>query len=395
MTFPIDFLLIEFDGVSSQLLRVILSQLAKVGFPLFALVLQFGERLLDVLIVRLAVALNDGSFGVAARLEGRSLFGERLLFFVQFAGPLHSELLALGFPIELQPSQRFVVFALKLLTLLFDLPTRRFQIELLLATLFVPFLLQLPQRLFVDTLVLDELLAFLNLLLKPHFFLIAEVFDLAVQLPGVFFAEPPLFLIDLGLDRFEDCLLLASHPFAFLDQLLALGVCHRLRVLHRCLFDFVLSLQLLLQRRPLLLQCLIGLRQLAFSQLQIGKNLFSLLKAFGKFLLLLRHLLGLQPHFVLGIGRSQSQRPLLPIELRKLFVEISLAPFQLGDLSPQILRDLTGLEEQINLLAGAVVAAASPAQPHFMHVFEAARRNIRVEMGAVRKIAHRGIPFPG
>lgn len=94
MTFPIDFLLIEFDGVSSQLLRVILSQLAKVGFPLFALVLQFGERLLDVLIVRLAVALNDGSFGVAARLEGRSLFGERLLFFVQFAGPLHSELLA-------------------------------------------------------------------------------------------------------------------------------------------------------------------------------------------------------------------------------------------------------------------------------------------------------------
>ncbi len=40
---PIGFLLIEFDGVRSQLLCVLLAQLAEVCLPLLALVLQFRE----------------------------------------------------------------------------------------------------------------------------------------------------------------------------------------------------------------------------------------------------------------------------------------------------------------------------------------------------------------
>ena len=331
LTFPIGFLLIEFDGVGSQLLRVFLSQFAEVGFPLLALVLQFGERLLDVRIVRLAVALNDGSIGIAARLEACSLLGERSFLFVEFARPLHAELLPLGFPIELQPPQRFIVFVLQLLTLLFDLAASRVHIGLLLPALFGPLGLQLPQRLFVNPLVLGELLAFLNLLLEPRFFLIAEVFDLAVQLPSVFLAEPRLFLVDLRLDRFEDRLLLASHAFALVGQLLALRVGHRLRVLHRGLVDFVLSLQLLLERSALLLQRLIRLSQFSLSQLQLGENLFGLLKPIGELLFLLRELLGSQPRFFLGVDGSQSQRSLLAIELRELFVDISFSAFQLGD----------------------------------------------------------------
>ncbi len=63
-------------------------------------------------------------------------------------------------------------------------------------------------------------------------------------------------------------------------------------MLHRGLIDFVLPLQLLLERSALLLQRLIGLCQFPLPQLQLGENLFRLLKAFGELLFLLRELLG-------------------------------------------------------------------------------------------------------
>ncbi len=160
--------------------------------------------------MRFTVPLNDGTIRITPRLEGRSLFGKRAFLFVEIAGPLHAELLPLGFPIELQSSQRLVVLTLKLLTLLLHLAARRVQIGLLLSALLRPFGLQLPQRLFVNSFVLGELLAFLSLLLEPRFLLIAEVFDLAIQLPRIFLAEPCLFLVDLRFDRFENRLLLTS-----------------------------------------------------------------------------------------------------------------------------------------------------------------------------------------
>ena len=87
---------------------------------------------------------------------------------------------------------------------------------------------------------------------------------------------------------------------------------------------------------------------------------------------------------------------MLAIELRELFVEISLAPFKFGDLSTQALGDLAGLHEQIDLPARRrSVRGSQSAQSHFMHVFDADRRHIHVGTGAVRKIAHRGSPFPG
>ena len=139
LTFPIGFLLFELNGIGSQLLSVFLTEFAKFRFQLLAMVLEFGERRLDVRVVSFAVTLNDGPIGVAARLERSSLFGELLFFFVEVGGPLHAELLPLGFPIQLQTPQRFVVLALQLLTVLFELSARRVQIRLLLPALFHPF----------------------------------------------------------------------------------------------------------------------------------------------------------------------------------------------------------------------------------------------------------------
>ena len=94
---------VDMHGSPPEVLRVLLAQFAEVDFPLLALDLQFGERFLDVVVVRLAIVLNDGSIGISARLEGCPLLGELSFLFVEFARPLHAKLLSLGFPIELQP----------------------------------------------------------------------------------------------------------------------------------------------------------------------------------------------------------------------------------------------------------------------------------------------------
>ena len=109
----------------------------------------------------------------------------------------------------MQSAERLVVLALQLLTLLLQLSSSGVQVGLLLSALLGPFGLQLVQRVFLNPLVFGNLFLFAALLRFPGVTLIAEVFDLAVQLPRIFFAEPLLFLLDLLLHGFEDDLLLA------------------------------------------------------------------------------------------------------------------------------------------------------------------------------------------
>ena len=173
--------------------------------------------------------------------------------------------------------------------------------------------------------------------------------------------------------------MLTSQPLALFGELLAFGVGHCLRMLHRGLIDFVLLFQLLLERCSLLFERLIRLRQFPLAQFQLGEQLLGLLKSLGELLLLLGELFGSQPGFFLGIECSQPERPLLTIKLRKLFVEISFSAFQLGDLSAQVLRNLAGLDEEINLPTRSRRRARQSSQPHFMHVFESDGGHFRVE----------------
>ena len=81
--------------------------------------------------------------------------------------------------------------------------------------------------------------------------------------------------------------MLASQPRTLFGELFAFGVGHRLRVLHRGLIDLVLFFQLLLERRSLLFERLIRLRQFPLAQFQLGEQLLRLLKSLGEVLLLL------------------------------------------------------------------------------------------------------------